>query len=81
MTHKKRTPATSFFRSVWGLRILLIASLLATGIMALTRSNRVYWMVLVSLLVILLNAVNSVRVRSLFSKKQIKGAGHIRGKE
>ncbi len=81
MTHKKKTPATGLLRSVWGLRILMIVSILVTGIMALMRSHRVYWMVLVSLLVILLNAVNSVRVRSMFRKKPLRGTGHIRAKE
>ena len=58
--------------SVWCLRILAAVGIIATCVLALTRSPRVVWMALTTVLIILLSGVNHLRIRS--KVKHLKGA-------
>ncbi len=49
--------------SVWGLRILCVASLIVTCVLAVMRSRRLVWVALSTVLLLLLMAVNHVRIR------------------
>lgn len=50
--------------SVWTLRILMGVSVTATCIMALLRSPRLGWMIVVTLASIFLNGVNDLRMHA-----------------
>ncbi len=58
--------------SVWCLRILAAVAIVSTCVLALMRSPRVVWMALTTVLIILLNGINHLRIRARV--KRLKGA-------
>ena len=54
--------------SIWCFRILCAISLAVTCALAIARSARVGWTALTTLLLILLGAINRLRIRSKFKR-------------
>jgi hypothetical protein len=57
--------------SIWCLRILAAAGVVATGALALARSPRMGWMAMAALMLLLLNGVNQLRIRARI--KRVRG--------
>lgn len=66
MAEKKTAPRAAASASIWGMRILVIVSVLTAVIMALLKAPRLPWAVLVAVLCILLSGVNRLRLRYRF---------------
>lgn len=70
MAEKKTSPRAAASASVWGMRILVVVSVLTAAIMALLKAPRLPWAILVAVLCILLAGINRLRLRYRYKTLQ-----------